>query len=191
MEKIVVAMGGNALARSDERGTYAEQKAHAGQLASVVRSLLRGGYRVLVTHGNGPQVGNLAVQQEEGSHRVPPQPLSVLSAMTQGQIGHLLVAALTGTQTGPTAVSVITHTVVEAGDAAFGHPAKPVGTFLSEQQARALTLSMDGRSPRNRPAAGGASSHRPSHGRSSRLPPSGCSLRPDSSSSRAGEAASR
>ena len=67
METIVVAMGGNALARHDEHGTYAEQKANAGQLASVVHSLLRDGYRVLVTHGNGPQVGNLAIQQRRGA----------------------------------------------------------------------------------------------------------------------------
>lgn len=138
MERIVVAMGGNALARSDERGTYAEQKAHADQLASVVRALLRGGYQVVVTHGNGPQVGNLAVQQEEGSRQVPPQPLSVLSAMTQGQIGHLLVAALTDTGAEAAAVSVITHTVVDADDPAFGLPTKPVGSFLTEHQARAL-----------------------------------------------------
>ena len=138
METIVVAMGGNALARHGEHGTYAEQKANAGQLASVVHSLLRDGYRVLVTHGNGPQVGNLAIQQEEGSQLVPPQPLSVLSAMTQGQIGHLLVTAITNAGTGLSAVSVITHTVVDAGDLAFEHPTKPVGSFLSEQQARAL-----------------------------------------------------
>jgi carbamate kinase len=131
-------MGGNALARHGEHGTYAEQKAHAGQLASVVHSLLRDGYRVLVTHGNGPQVGNLAIQQEEGSQLVPPQPLSVLNAMTQGQIGHLLVTAITNAGTGLSAVSVITHTVVDAGDRAFEHPTKPVGSFLSERQARAL-----------------------------------------------------
>ena len=138
METIVVAMGGNALARSDEHGTYAEQKANAGQLASVVNSLLRDGYRVLVTHGNGPQVGSLAIQQEEGSQLVPPQPLSVLSAMTQGQIGHLLVTAITNAGTSLGAVSVITHVVVDAGDAAFEHPTKPVGPFLAEQQAREL-----------------------------------------------------
>ena len=117
------------------------------QLASVVRSLLRDGYRVLVTHGNGPQVGNLAIQQEEGSQLVPPQPLSVLSAMTQGQIGHLLVTAITSAGTGLSAVSVITHTVVDAGDPAFEHPTKPVGSFLSQQQARALGAehAMDGR----------------------------------------------
>src|SRR5437667_443914 len=80
METIVVAMGGNALARHDEHGTYAEQKANAGQLASVVRWLLRDGYRVLVTHGNGPQVGNLAIQQEEGSQLVPPEPREIIEA---------------------------------------------------------------------------------------------------------------
>ena len=191
METVVVAMGGNALARHDEHGTYAEQKANAGQLASVVHSLLRDGYRVLVTHGNGPQVGNLAIQQEEGSQLVPPQPLSVLSAMTQGQIGHLLVTAITNAGTGLSAVSVITHTVVDAGDLAFEHPTKPVGSFLPEQQARALGAEHAWTVARILPAAGGASSHRQSHGRSSRRPPSGCSSRPDSSSSPAAEAASR
>src|SRR6185437_13017389 len=87
---------------------------------------------------NGPQVGNLSIQQEEGRRQVPPQPLSVLSAMTQGQIGHLLVAALTDTEAEAAAVSVITHTVVDADDPAFGLPTKPVGSFLTEQQARAL-----------------------------------------------------
>lgn len=141
METIVVAMGGNALAHRGERGTYTEQKAHAGQLSGVVSALRRSGHRVVVTHGNGPQVGNLAVQQEEGSARVPPQPLSVLSAMTQGQIGHLLVAALAdaGTDPAATTVAVITHAVVSAADPAFEHPAKPVGSFLSEQQAQALS----------------------------------------------------
>ncbi|MGH3409650.1 MAG: carbamate kinase [Streptosporangiaceae bacterium] len=138
MQTIVVAMGGNALARQGERGTYEEQRAHADQLASVVGSLLRGGYRVLVTHGNGPQVGSLAIQQEEGSRLVPAQPLSVLSAMTQGQIGHLLGLGLAGAGAGTGVVSVITHTVVDAADQAFEHPTKPVGPFFSEQQARAL-----------------------------------------------------
>lgn len=148
MQTIVVAMGGNALARQGEDGTYQEQRAHAGQLASVVRSLLDGGHRVLVTHGNGPQVGNLAIQQEEGRRLVSPQPLSVLSAMTQGQIGHLLAAAI-GAGTSHAAAAVITHTVVDAGDPAFERPTKPVGPFFSEQEARALgaehgwTVAMD------------------------------------------------
>jgi carbamate kinase len=140
VDTIVVAMGGNALARHDERATYQEQMARAGGLGQVVRSLLHAGYRVLVTHGNGPQVGNLAIQQEEAATMVPAQPLPVVSAMTQGQIGHLLAAAITGAADGPgvTAVCVITHTVVDAADPAFANPTKPIGPFFTEEQARVL-----------------------------------------------------
>ena len=130
-QTIVVAMGGNALARHGEHGTYQEQKAHAEQLASVVRSLLRSGYRVLVTHGNGPQEepGDPA---GEGSRLVPPQPLSVLSAMTQGQIGHLLVTAITGAGTGPgaAAVSVTTHTSSTRATWLSSTPPSPSAPFL-------------------------------------------------------------
>ena len=140
MDTIVVAMGGNALARHDERATYQEQKAQAGELGQVVCSLLRGGYRVLVTHGNGPQIGNLAIQREEAAAMVPAQPLPVVSAMTQGQIGHLLAAAITGAADGPAVpvACVITHTVVNAADPAFSNPTKPIGPFFTEEQARVL-----------------------------------------------------
>lgn len=140
MDTVVAAMGGNALARHDERATYQEQMTRAGELGQVARSLLRAGYRVLVTHGNGPQVGNLAIQQEEAADIVPAQPLPALSAMTQGQIGHFLTAALTGSaeDPGPPAACVITHTVVDAADPAFGNPTKPIGPFFTEEQARAL-----------------------------------------------------
>ncbi len=137
---IVVAMGGNALARHDEHATYQEQLARAGELGQVVRSLLRAGHRVLITHGNGPQVGNLAIQQEEAAAMVPAQPLPVLSAMTQGQIGHLLTAALADAAGDPglPAVCVVTHTVVDAADPAFGNSTKPIGPFFTEEQARSL-----------------------------------------------------
>jgi carbamate kinase len=88
-------------------------------------------------HGNGPQVGNLAVQQQHGSRAVPELPLFVLDAMTEGQLGSLLVLALRQAGGGsPGVVSVVTHVVVDRGDPAFTHPAKPIGPFLTERDAR-------------------------------------------------------
>ena len=90
----VVALGGNALTREGQAGTYAELEANATTMAKSVCSLLRTGWRVVLVHGNGPQVGNLAIQQEEGARLVPAQPLFSLGAMTEGQLGSLICLAL-------------------------------------------------------------------------------------------------
>src|SRR5882762_6181073 len=86
----VVALGGNAITRSGEAGTYAEQTANAELMADTVVRMHAAGWSVVVVHGNGPQVGNLAIQQEEAAHRVPELPLFWLNAMTEGHIGCLL-----------------------------------------------------------------------------------------------------
>src|SRR5918911_1532497 len=90
----VLAMGGNALTQVGQSGTYEEQAANATLMARSVASLVHTGWEVVVVHGNGPQVGNLALQQEEGSDLVPEQPLFSLGAMTQGQLGSLFSLAL-------------------------------------------------------------------------------------------------
>jgi len=126
----VLAFGGNALT---DDGSYADQRANALRMARVVADLVAGGYQVAVTHGNGPQVGCLAVQQEEGAHLVPPQPLFALGAMTQGQIGHLLTIALR--RMGIDAVAVVTHVLV---DGAFARSTKPIGPFFGKEEAGRL-----------------------------------------------------
>ncbi len=134
----VVAVGGNALTRSDQSGTYAEQTANARSMAAAVCQLRDAGWSVVLVHGNGPQVGNLAIQQEEAATRVPELPLFWLDAMTEGQLGSLLTLALHECGQGrlPGVVSVVTHTVVDADDPAFTRPTKPIGPFLGEEQAR-------------------------------------------------------
>lgn len=141
MRTLVVAFGGNALVREKQRGTFDEQERNAGPMASLVNDLLDAGYRVIVTHGNGPQVGNLAIQQEEGHRFVPPQPLFALGAMTQGQIGNILSMGLMNFHRNgsmPT-VSVVTHVLVDASDPAFKHPTKPVGPFFGADEAMQLS----------------------------------------------------
>lgn len=109
-------------------------------MARSIAALLETGYRVIITHGNGPQVGNLAIQQEEGARLVPVQPLFALGAMTQGQLGSVLEVALVNLRTyrPVPVVAVVTHVVVDAGDPAFRHPTKPIGPFFEEQQALRL-----------------------------------------------------
>ncbi len=137
MSKIaVVALGGNALIREEQRGTQDEQHANAMAMARSVRSLIRQGWRIIIVHGNGPQVGNLAIQHEEGARLVPAQPLFTLGAMTQGALGSLICLALheeCGAEI-PGVVSVITHVVVDAHDPAFANPTKPIGPFFTEAE---------------------------------------------------------
>ncbi|MEV0799608.1 carbamate kinase [Kribbella sp. NPDC050281] len=133
----VIALGGNALTREDQRGTLDEQYSNALAMAKSVRSLLRKGWQIIIVHGNGPQVGNLAIQHEEGARLVPAQPLYSLGAMTQGALGSLICLALhevCGREISG-AVSVVTHIVVDRDDPAFAAPSKPIGPFFGQAEA--------------------------------------------------------
>lgn len=134
----VVALGGNAITRSGQTGTFDEQRDNVREMATTICALRAAGWRVVIVHGNGPQVGNLAIQQDEGAHRVPRMPMYVLDAMTEGQLGCLLTLALHEAGDGrlPGVVSVITHVVVDEADPAFARPTKPVGPFMSEAEAQ-------------------------------------------------------
>ena len=90
----VVALGGNAIIRAGQTGTHTEQLENLRGMATAVHSLIDDGWRVVLVHGNGPQVGNLAIQQDAGLPRVPRLPLYLLDAMTQGQLGSLLMMAM-------------------------------------------------------------------------------------------------
>jgi len=94
MKRILVALGGNAIKQAHEKGTAEEQFRNVRITCKHLLELIKRGYELVITHGNGPQVGNLMIQQEEASKLVPPQPLDVLGAMTQGQIGYMLQQTL-------------------------------------------------------------------------------------------------
>ena len=110
----VVALGGNAFTRAGQTGTYQEQSRNALTMARSVLAIRRSGWNVVIVHGNGPQVGNLAIQQEEGRRLVPAQPLFSLGAMTQGEIGSLISLALrTGLRVSGRVDFVMTSTIVK------------------------------------------------------------------------------
>jgi len=147
--RVVVALGGNAILRRGERGTIAEQRAAIRDTCEDLASLVAAGHELVVTHGNGPQVGRLMLQDEAMPDRLPRYPLDVHVAETQGQLGYLLMqelsAALGRARAERPVVAVVTQVEVDPGDPAFEAPSKPVGPFLSkkgaaEYRARGLTV---------------------------------------------------
>lgn len=136
----VLALGGNALTRQDQRGTLEEQYANALAMAHSVRSLIRKGWHIVIVHGNGPQVGNLAIQHEESADLVPALPLFTLGAMTQGALGSLICLALHEVcrQEISGAVSIVTHVEVDPADPALADPTKPIGPFFDPAEAASL-----------------------------------------------------
>jgi carbamate kinase len=132
----VLALGGNALLRKGERGTAAEQRANLADTLDAAVGVFADG-PVVVTHGNGPQVGNELLRQEAGAAEAPQLPLWLAVALTQGEIGSLLASELRA-RVGAEAAVVLTHVEVDPDDPAFGNPTKPVGPFYDEGRAGLL-----------------------------------------------------
>ena len=139
--RIVVAVGGNAIVKAGQVGTWDEQLANVREIAEAVLALRSQGHEVVLTHGNGPQVGALLLQQALGEEEAAPLPLDALIAATQGQIGYLLESAFAALDpTVPIAV-LLTRVLVDLDDRAFANPTKPVGPFYSEEEAERLAES--------------------------------------------------
>ncbi len=138
----VVAFGGNALLRPEDRGTQEEQIARAKQAARWLAEIVRFGYRLIIVHGNGPQVGNILVQAEEASTKIPPQSLDTAVAQTEGSIGFLLQQAMRnrletiGVESG--VATILTEVEVDPNDPGFKKPSKPIGPFFTRYRAEAL-----------------------------------------------------
>ena len=146
--RVVVALGGNALLKRGEPPTAEAQRRNVASAADAVASIARA-HAVVVTHGNGPQVGLLALQAEE-SACVPPFPLDVLDAETEGMIGYLIEQELASRLPGRRIATLLTQIEVDADDPAFSKPDKPIGlAYTAEQaqrhaQARGWSVAPDG-----------------------------------------------
>jgi carbamate kinase len=142
----LVAVGGNSLIRAGEKGTVAEQLANARRTAAAVRDLIELGYRLVLTHGNGPQVGAQLLRSERASDVAYSQTLDVCGAASQGEIGYLLAQSLHNELSAAglniPVVCVVTQTVVSADDPAMHHPTKPIGPFYSRADAQEKRRSL-------------------------------------------------
>ena len=140
--RTVIALGGNAMIRRGERGEFPEQIKNVEIAARAIAELTAVTSQIVMTHGNGPQVGFLSLQAEAGMPEVPAPPLDVLGAESQGQIGYMLSQALRNAflargEVREVAV-VLTQTVVDHDDPAFQHPSKPVGPVYEAEEAKSL-----------------------------------------------------
>ena len=139
---VVVALGGNALIRQGERGDVGEQLRHIRESVAFLPLLLNQGWSVLITHGNGPIVGQLLLQNEAAGDLVPAMPLDVCDADSEGSVGYLIQQTLANELNrhgvSRQVVSLVTQIVVDAEDPGFSRPSKPVGPFYPAAEAEKL-----------------------------------------------------
>ncbi len=136
MEKILIAFGGNALLRNGDAGTFDSQLARAREAFAKISPIISDN-NVIITHGNGPQVGNILLQNEIASSQVTPLPLHSCGSMSQGLIGEILLTAYDSVkhESGimKEGTSIITRTVVDPEDPAFKNPTKPIGPYYDQE----------------------------------------------------------
>ncbi|GBD21598.1 Carbamate kinase 1 [bacterium HR28] len=142
MRRVVVALGGNAIIQAGQRGTAEEQQANVDLTCRQLAELVLAGYELIITHGNGPQVGNLLVKNELARDVVPPVPLHWCVAQTQATIGFMIQQALGAElrQRGVERVvaTLVTRTEVSPDDPAWQEPTKPIGLYYPEERAREI-----------------------------------------------------
>jgi carbamate kinase len=147
MRTAVLAIGGNSLVRAGERGTVEQQRQNLQSTCVGIAAVLGAGYQLVVTHGNGPQVGDALMRSEVAAEQAPPLPLDACVAETQASIGYLLQQSLQEPlrQRGLARpiVTMITQVLVSRRDAAFRNPTKPVGPFYTREQAEERQRSLN------------------------------------------------
>lgn len=141
-ETLVIAIGGNAIIKEGQAGTVEEQIANVDQACSPIVELYRRGYKIVLIHGNGPQVGNILLQVEAASDTVAPQTIDLAGAQTQGQLGYMIQRCvhnqLTKQGVDGKITSIVTQVIVDPEDPAFQNPTKPIGPFYTEERAKEL-----------------------------------------------------
>lgn len=142
MERILVALGGNAILKPDEERTAENQFRNLTRASKHLAQMVAEGNRIAITHGNGPQVGDILVRNECAKHVLPQMPLDVCGAETQGMLGYMIEQTLTNeliarglTQT---VTTILTQTIVDKKDEAFDDPTKPVGPYYTKAEAQGL-----------------------------------------------------
>ncbi|MFH1118723.1 MAG: carbamate kinase [Bacteroidota bacterium] len=146
MKKLaVVALGGNALLRSDQKGTIDDQESNAYETAERLLTLIRADYNIVVTHGNGPQVGNILLSNTAGNklYGLPDMPLDIAVAYSQGFIGYVIEQQLRNVMKANDLdrdiISIITQVLVDKNDPAFSNPTKPVGPYYTKEESERIS----------------------------------------------------
>jgi carbamate kinase len=138
-QTVLVALGGHAFMQRGEQGTVQVQERNAAEICRTLQVLIDRGFNVVITHGNGPQVGYLLRLNESGAAEVPKMPMDVLVAETEGSLGYFMQQAMLNElrrrMIKRYVVTVVTQVLVDPADPAFGNPTKPVGSFLSREEA--------------------------------------------------------
>ncbi len=141
-KRAVVAVGGNAITGPDDTGEIAEQFANTRRSLEGIVKLIREGWELVITHGNGPQIGNALIRVEEGSRLVPVLPLGVLVADLQGGIGYMIGQSLQNRlhrdRISKSVATVLTQVIVESDDPSLKNPTKPIGPYFSGRRAGEL-----------------------------------------------------
>ncbi len=160
MKKLaVVAFGGNALLRGDQKGTIEEQEQNAKETCEKMLTLINRGYNVVLTHGNGPQVGNILLSNAAGNqiYGLPEMPMDICVAYSQGFIGYILEQQLRNVlrenDLDRDVITIITQVMVDRDDPAFEKPTKPVGPYYTKEAADKMaeeTKSVFAEDPRGR-----------------------------------------
>ena len=147
MKTAVIAIGGNAILKPKEQGSKLEHCANLQITCTHIAELIREGYDIVLTHGNGPQVGNIVLQNELVRDKLPPMPLDVCVAESEGMIGYLLQQILTNKlnerKLNNIVVSIVTQVLVDKLDPAFKTPTKPIGHYYTKEEAIRLMKERD------------------------------------------------
>ncbi|MFA7620606.1 MAG: carbamate kinase [Aminobacteriaceae bacterium] len=139
--RVIIALGGNAILQRGQKGLASEQRDNVQKTVDQVVRMIAAGHEVVITHGNGPQVGAILIQNELGSSSVPAMPMDICGAESQGLIGYMFCQSIQNTLNteginGHAPACLITRVEVDTADPAFANPTKPVGPFYTEEAAR-------------------------------------------------------
>ncbi len=144
---MVIAIGGNALIKPGEEGTIYEQFANARETCEQMLKLVKMGHNIVITHGNGPQVGNALMRHENSRNSIPPFPLGMCVAETVGSLGYMLQQTMQNTVKAAglkkDTLTVITQVVVDRDDPSFKNPSKPIGQFYGEGEIKELAVDLN------------------------------------------------